>query len=146
MVIKVKKVLIVILSAIMIGGGAAFYLFNKVVVKAEGSDVTLVNAFQIGAFTNYDNAQRIAIRNNGIVVNDDDIYRVYVAVLSDRDAIDKLKKYYEEIGLNYYLKEIAVNSSYIENIKYEEELLKRSSSDTYVTINREMLQKYEELL
>ncbi|MDE5889006.1 MAG: SPOR domain-containing protein [Bacilli bacterium] len=141
-----KKILIVILCAIMIGGGAAFYLFNKIVVKAEVDEKTLVNAFQIGAFSNYDNAERIAVRNNGIVVADEDIYRVYVAVLSDQEAIKKMKKYYEEIGLNYYLKEIAVNSSYIDNIKNEEELIKRSSSDTYVTINREMLQKYEELL
>lgn len=141
-----KKGLIVILCAIMIGGGVAFYIFNKVVVKAESSDDTLVSAFQIGAFSNYDNAQRIADRNNGIVVSDDDIYRVFVAVLSDKEAVQKMKMYYEEIGLNYYLKEIVVDKKYIENIKYEEELLKRSSSDTYTTINCEMLKKYEELL
>ncbi len=141
-----KRILIIILCAVAIGGGAAFYLFNKIVVKAESTDEKLVSAFQIGAFTNLDNAERVAVRNNGIVVSDDDIYRVYVAILSDKEAINVLKKYYEEIGLNYYLKEIIVDSEYINSIKEAEELLKRSSSDTYVTINNEMLHKYEELL
>lgn len=140
-----KKILIIILCAVSIGGGAAYYLFNKIVVNEE-SNIKTVNAFQIGAFTNYNNALKVATRNNGIVVNDDDIYRVYVAILSDQEAISKLKSYYKEIGLEYYLKEIDVKDDYVKSIGQEEELLKRSSSDTYVTINYQMLQKYEELL
>jgi len=139
-----KKTLIIILYAISLGGGIAFYLFNKVVIAKVEDEIT-VNAFQIGAFTNYDNALKVADRNNGIVVNDHDIYRVYVAILNDTEAIDKLKNYYEEIGLNYYLKKISVDSNYIESIKNAQELLKKSSTDTYVVLNSEMLQKYKEM-
>ncbi len=139
-----KKTLIIILCAISLGGGIAFYLFNKVVIAKVEDEIT-VNAFQIGAFTNYDNALKVADRNNGIVVNDHDIYRVYVAILNDTEAIDKLKNYYEEIGLNYYLKKIPVDSNYIESIKNAQELLKKSSTDTYVVLNSEMLQKYKEM-
>lgn len=141
-----KKMLIVVLCAALIGGGAAFYLFNKIVVKAESSNESLVSAFQIGAFTNYNNAIKVSDRNNGIIVKDDDIYRVFVAVLHNQEAINVLKKYYQEIGLNYYLKEISVSKSFVDEIREEEMLLINSSNDTYVTLNSEILRKYEELL
>lgn len=142
-----KKTLIVILVAILLGGGSACYLFTKVVVRDDGKvNETMVNAFQIGAFTNYENAVRVADRNNGVVVLDGDIYRVYVAVLNDQEAIQILKKYYAEIGLTYYLKEISVSKSYIDNIKDVQELLKKSSSDTYVVLNNEMLRIFKEML
>ena len=69
------------LMAVAIGGGIAYFIFNKVVIKEEIIDSLVAKAFQIGAFTNYDNALRVADRNNGIVVSDGDIFRVYVAIL-----------------------------------------------------------------
>ncbi len=140
-----KKFLIVLLSAVLIGGGFAYFIFNKVTMKDEVSLVD-VKAFQIGVFSNYDNALRVANRNNGIVVNDSDVYRVYVAILSDSIAIDKLSKYYESIGLNYYIRNIKVSRSFMESISSSEELLKSSNSDTYGVINLNVLSRYEELL
>ena len=130
----------------MLGGGFAYYLFNNIVVKEKDTDKTMVNAFQVGAFTSYDNAVRVAERDNGIVVKDEDIFRVYVAILYDKEAVNKLGDYYNKIGLNYYLKPIYVSNSFIEEIKDNEELLKVSSTETYVTINSDVLSKYEEML
>lgn len=142
-----KKMIIVVLVAIMLGGGIAYYLFNNVILKSD--DIIkekVVNAFQVGAFTNYDNALRVAQRDNGLVVFDEDIYRVYVAILYDDEAILKLSAYYESIGLEYYLKPIYVSEEFVNEIKDNEELLKVSSSDTYVTINSDVLSKFEEML
>ncbi|HIS18951.1 MAG TPA: hypothetical protein IAC02_10135 [Candidatus Coprovivens excrementavium] len=141
-----KKGIIIILIAVMLGGGFAYYLFNNIVVKEKDTDKTMVNAFQVGAFTSYDNAVRVAERDNGIVVKDEDIFRVYVAILYDKEAVNKLGDYYNKIGLNYYLKPIYVSNSFIEEIKDNEELLKVSSTETYVTINSDVLSKYEEML
>lgn len=141
-----KKGIIIILIAVMLGGGFAYYLFNNIVVKEKDTDKTMVNAFQVGAFTSYDNAVRVAERDNGIVVKDEDIFRVYVAILYDKEAVNKLGDYYNKIGLNYYLRPIYVSNSFIEEIKDNEELLKVSSTETYVTINSDVLSKYEEML
>lgn len=140
-----KKYLVIILSAIAIGGGIAYHIFNIKVVK-EDDTYSLVKAFQVGAFTNHDNALRVALRNNGIVVDDNDIYRVYVAILEDDLAIEKLSNYYQEIGLNYYLKEISVSNEFYNTLESSEELLVKSSSDTYNAINMSILSKYEEML
>ena len=146
MVIKMKKTLMIILSAILIGGGMAYLIFNKTVIKDNNNDEYVATAFQIGAFTNYDNAIRIAERNNGIVVSDGDIFRVYVAVLYDDRAIKRLESYYDNIGLNYYLKEVLVTDDFVNSISSSEEMLISSSVDTYSVINLNVLNKYKELL
>lgn len=141
-----KKVLIIILCALLIGGGIAWFLFNKIVLEDDVLSNDEVTAFQVGVFSNYENAIRVAERNNGIVVSDSDLFRVYVAILYDDEAISKMMNYYDNIGLNYYLKKINVSSDFIESISSSEELLLKSSSDTYSVINLSVLEQYKESL
>ena len=142
-----KKVLIVVLISLALGGGIAYFIFDKVdVEEVVLDDYLFATAFQIGAFSNYDNAFRVASRNNGIVVSDDDIFRVYVAVLYDEKAIDKLSLYYDSIGLNYYLKRIKVSNNFVDDIRDKEELLLRSSNDTFSVINKSVLSHFQEVV
>ena len=141
-----KKVLIIILCALFLGGGIAWFLFNKIVLEDDVLSNDEVTAFQVGVFSNYENAIRVAERNNGIVVSDSDLFRVYVAILYADEAISKMMNYYDNIGLNYYLKKIRVSSDFIESISSSEELLLKSSSDTYSVINLSVLEQYKELL
>ena len=134
------------MCALLIGGGIAWFLFNKIVLEDDGLSNDEVTAFQVGVFSNYENAIRVAERNNGIVVSDSDLFRVYVAILYDDEAISKMMNYYDNIGLNYYLKKINVSSDFIESISSSEELLLKSSSDTYSVINLSVLEQYKELL
>lgn len=140
-----KKKLIIVFCALLIGGGSAYYLFNKIVIKPNNEYVS-AKAFQIGAFTQYENAERVAERNNGIVINDSDVYRVYIAILNDKAAIEKLKNYYAEIGLNYYLRDITVKKEFLTKISLSEKMLTESSTETYGTINLEILRNYREML
>jgi hypothetical protein len=141
-----KKFFVIILCAIALGGGISYFLFNKIVLIDEDDNLLVAKAFQIGVFSNYDNALRVADRNNGIVIEDDDLFRVFVAVLYDQTAINKLSSYYDEIGLNFYLKEVSVSDSFIKSISVNEDLLINSSSDTYSVINLNVLEMYEEML
>ena len=139
-----KKFLFVLLLALITGGALAYFIFSR--DNSLGDEMVAVKAFQVGAFTSYDNAKRIAERNNGIVVSDEGIYRVYVSILSDDDAIDKMRHYYDDIGLNYYLKEIVVSKSFLESIKSSEELLADSDREAYKLINLSVLNEYKEML
>ncbi len=140
-----KKTLIVILFSLLFGGGLSFFIFNKIKFEEVSVSDVVVTAFQIGAFNNYDNAYRVAVRNNGIVVSDNDIFRVYVAVLYNEEAISKLSLYYDSIGLNYYLKRIRVSKDFVDSIKDNEDLLVRSSSDTLSIINKDVLNRFKEV-
>ena len=130
--------------ALVIGGSIAYYIFSRECVDDSGK--VRVKAFQVGVFTNYDNALKVADRNNGIVVNDNDVYRVYVSILSNQEAVEKMKEYYDEIGLHYYLRDIEVDDEFLNSIKNTEDLLIVSDTDTYNIINLNVLSKYEELL
>ncbi len=131
--------------ALVLGGSIAYFIFSRRYLETDEGKVK-VSAFQVGVFTNYDNALKVAQRNNGIVVSDKDLYRVYVSILSSSEAVLKMKEYYDSIGLNYYLRDIEVDNEFLSNIKNTEELLIMSDSDTYNIINLNVLNRYEELL
>ncbi len=138
-----KKKIIIVLFALLIGAIGAYYLFNKVTVTASSNEAT-IKAFQIGAYSSYENALRQAERNNGVVITDQGIYRVYVALINDTELITKMRAYYDSLGLDYYIRDIKVNTSFIKDINLSEKMLKESSTDTYTTINLEILKKYKE--
>ena len=120
--------------------------FEEALSVIRAIEYTKAQAFQVGVFSNYDNASRVALRNNGVVINDGDVYRVYVALLTDDEVIKKLESYYKEIGLNYYLKDITVNNKFTDSINSYEKMLLKSSTETYGTINLDILHKYQESL
>lgn len=136
-----KKTLIVVVLAVVIGGSFSYFILRRNNQVIEDENDTCY-AFQIGAYENYENANRIAERNNGIVVKNDKLYLVYVAILKSDEAIKVLSNYYDEIGLNYYLKEIEVSNEFISNINDDEVMIMKSNRDTYTTINLDVLQKY----
>lgn len=143
-----KKVLVAVLLAVLIGGGMAFYFLKDIKLDSISLNEGMVkaNAFQVGVFTSYDNALKVADRNNGIVVSDDDLYRVYVAISTNSEVIRKLEDYYDSIGLRYYLKEIDVSKTFSKNVTVYEEMILKSSVDTYTTINLDVLHEYQENL
>lgn len=136
-----KKMLIVVFLAILFGGVCSFMIFRNL-VKADNAYEEFV-AFQIGVYTDYDNAVKVADRNNGIVV-EDGYFRVYVTFLRNEESILKMEKYFSEIGLNYYKKEILIDKKFGDDIYTYEDIILKSSSDTFNTINKEILKVFED--
>lgn len=136
-----KKMLIVVFLAILFGGVCSFMIF-RTLVKADNAYEEFV-AFQIGVYTDYDNAVKVADRNNGIVV-EDGYFRVYVTFLRNEESILKMEKYFSEIGLNYYKKEILIDKKFGDDIYTFEDMILKSSSDTFNTINKEILKVFED--
>ena len=136
-----KKMLIVVFLAILFGGVCSFMIF-RTLVKADNAYEEFV-AFQIGVYTDYDNAVKVADRNNGIVV-EDGYFRVYVTFLRNEESILKMEKYFSEIGLNYYKKEILIDKKFGDDLYTYEDMILKSSSDTFNTINKEILKVFED--
>lgn len=138
-----KRKLIIVLLGLCIGGYFTYYVFNnKVVAKDNSIKYVNVKAFQIGCFSNYDNALRVADRNNGIVVNDNGMYRVYNAILSDNDCINLVSNYFNSIGLDYFVRDISVNSKFVSDIKVYEDVIINSSSISYNALLLDILKVY----
>lgn len=139
-----KKTIISIFLAIIVGFTFGFFFlkkFNTETITEVSNIKSQVYAFQIGVYKNKDNAVKEASTNNGIVILDNDIYRVYTAILKDATLIDNLKNYYNSIGLNYYLKAINVSNKTSGIIDNYESLLKSCDSSNYNLILDSMLKE-----
>ena len=141
-----KKTIIMIILALVVGFTFGFLFlkkFNTETITEVSNIKSQVYAFQIGVYKNKDNALNAANTNKGIVILDNDIYRVYIAILKDQTLIDNLKSYYSSIGLNYYLKAINVSSKTSSIIDNYESLLKSCDNSNYNLILDSMLQEID---
>ena len=137
-----KKTIIMIILAIGVGFTFGFLFlkkFNTETITEVSNIKSQVYAFQIGVYKNKDNALNAANTNKGILVLDNDIYRVYIAILKDETLIDNLKDYYDSLGINYYLKAINVSSKTNNIIDNYESLLNNCDSSNYNMVLDSML-------
>lgn len=141
-----KKTILAILFATIIGFTFGFFFLKKLNTETitEVSNIkSQVYAFQIGVYKNKDNAFKAATNNKGIVIFDNDIYRVYIALLKDQTLINNLKNYYDSIGINYYLKAINVSNKTNNIIDNYEVLLNNCDSSNYSLIIDSMIKEID---
>ena len=141
-----KKTIIMIILAIGVGFTFGFLFlkkFNTETITEVSNIKSQVYAFQIGVYKNKDNALNAAKTNKGIVILDNDIYRVYIAILKDETLIDNLKDYYDSLGINYYLKAINVSSKTNNIIDNYESLLNNCDSSNYNMVLDSMLKELD---
>lgn len=143
-----RRFLIVSGIALLLGSYFAYLMFDGTVNADQGKDSNnkvMVKAFQVGVFSRVENATRVAKLNNGIVVSDEDMYRVYIGILSNDKAIVNLSKFYDLYDINYYLKDIYVNSSILDSVKdLEEDIIKCNTDCTDIMVN--ILMRYQDSL
>ena len=140
-----KKTIIILLASALIGGLMASYIFkNKSSTKEQNlNGQTMISAFQIGAYTSKENAKKSAVKNNGVVIEDNNVYRVYVTLLKNKESIQKMEEYFKSINLSYYIKDIYVKNEFYNEIVEDEHLINSSEQNTYNTINKDIINKYE---
>lgn len=134
--------------AVLVGCSFAFLLFKRVESRAEEEPTEDFNAtaIQIGVFKDPDNAEKMKETYGGKVFKDEDVYRVYYAILQNDKNLQFMTEYLDNLGINYYLKGIKVNDDV--SIKGEEYeiLMKDTSSDTKLSINDKLLSIYKEVV
>ncbi len=133
-----KKIIVCLLFSASIGillGIYSFKLFNK---DISVTSVNNVYAIQVGAFDEISNANKLASKYGAIVVSDNNKYRVYVAIVSD--TLNKVEKYFDDLGIPYYVRSISVSNSFYNYLKEYE---KNIDNDIENTI-KDILKKYME--
>ncbi len=141
-----KKTIISIFLAMIVGFTFGFFFlkkFNTETITEVSNIKSQVYAFQIGVYKNKDNALNAANTNKGIVILDNDIYRVYIAILKDETLIANLKDYYDSLGINYYLKAINVSNKTNNIIDNYESLLNNCDSSNYSMVLDSMLKEID---
>ena len=144
-----KKTLIIILIAIMSGIVMGFIFYqrfeiNEVVFAKQDYSA---KAVQVGVFSKLDNALSIKDLYDGIIVNDENLYRVYINIIKDQEVLSIMKEHYNELGINYYLKDIEISKEFNDILDDYEIILKNQDISNYsLTINSILKEysKYEE--
>jgi len=146
-----KKIMIPILIALIIGSTFGFFLFKNIDENIEAAffGTKELTIFQAGVFLNEDNANNFASNfKNALVYKDDDFFRVYLAVLNDSSSIKIMEEFFEQNNINYYLRTITIreNNFTKELQKYETLLLNATQDSTYDMVNERILKLYKELV
>lgn len=142
-----KKIILIILGAIVSGTILTGIIFIKINKALESNEERVITVFQVGVYKNEVNALSVAKKYGGIIHQEDDYYRVYIAAYQNEEIINKMKNYYNENGISYYLRKLEIDEEYLTTINKYEKLLQNSSDDSiYKNLNNLLITKLEDYL
>ena len=133
-----KKKLLIMLFALLLGGSMALITLYKLNFKAKTYPVAI---YQLGVYKSYDNALKKAQTAKGaIIISHDDNYQVIGAIASSKESQNKLANLLKNEQLDYYLKELDLNEESKETIdKYELLINKTDDLEVLKKLNEELL-------
>lgn len=141
-----KKYLKILLFSVAIGGLLAYLLYRDInkEVRAISKKEEVVTIFQTGVFKDYNNALEFSKTfASSIIYQDNDYYRVIIALTYHEDVKTKLEVIYTNKEINYYLKEVRVSKDLIEKIsKFENIILKSDKEEVIDNVNNSILKLF----
>ena len=101
--------------------------------------------FQIGVYTDLSSAEKIRDKYAGsLLIKDEELYRVYYAILHNDKNIQLMERHLQEENINYYLKELEINDmNIISEISSIESLMDDASDSLFLELNKKILTSYE---
>ena len=138
-----KRVLLTILLAVIIGVCLGFYSYKKFISEDMPviSSINEVYALQVGIFDSFDNANTLAQKYGGVVIVDESKYRVYIAIVSK--SLNVIKKYFDDKNIAYYVRNIYVSNDFKNKLNTYEDLLLNSDISSYSQVLKSVLKEYE---
>lgn len=136
---KVLKIIIVFIIGIICG----YYICN---INPKKIFDTSYKAFQVGVYTTEELANTYKSKyKNAIVIKDNELYRVYVAILRKENNIENMANYLNKNNIDYYIKEINISDKNLKNTIDEYENIMSSDSEiVFLEINKMIMERYEE--
>lgn len=139
-----KKSIIMVIITLAFGVVFTTFILNKEDIYAKSEYDVFV--FQAGAYENYENAKEYSQKlPSSLIVKENNLYRIYVAMYRNIDIVNKMIVYFENKGINIYLKDIKINSDFASRLdNYEDFILNSEDEKVYNKINQSILNCYEE--
>lgn len=141
-----KKYIIAVLIAGTIGLVFAFFIFNKTSDDdlLASNDAHKVYLFQLGVFSDFDNADAQKEKSGAAIITQiNEYYYVYGAIYSDINLVSLIKNYYDELDIDYAIKEVVITNEFYEELdSYENLLLETNNMEVILKTNQIILDKY----
>ncbi len=138
-----KKFLPYIFSLI-VGSVFGFLIFNSHDPISVFSEKINVTGFQLGVFNSIDLAKEYVKKYpSSIIIEDGDVYRVYISILTKDKTINKMEEYLNNQKIAFYKKDITVNDSgLIKALREYEDAMLEGNTDTFISINKLIMDSY----
>jgi hypothetical protein len=146
-----KKIIIPLISAIVIGLLLGKYFFSQYEGKIEKvfqSDEKIY-VLQQGVYSSIENVKKYVTKLDYYITHHDgDYYRVYAAITHNKDNVSRLEEYFVSKGNDIYVREVTTNNmEFLELLKQYDLLFESSNGDNeLLQIEKQVLSKYEELV
>lgn len=136
---KVLKIIIVFIIGIICG----YYICN---INPKKIFDTSYKAFQVGVYSTEELANTYKSKyKNAIVIKDNELYRVYVAILRKENNIENMSNYLNKNNIDYYIKEVNISDKNLKNtINEYESIMNNNSEIVFLEINKMIMERYEE--
>lgn len=102
-------------------------------------------AFQVGVYTNLDVANTYKSKyKNSIIIKDNELYRLYIAILKNPDNIKNMSNYLNKNGIDYYLKDLNITDKDLRiAIKEYENIMDYNNEIVFLEANKMIMERYE---
>lgn len=141
------KKLIPYLLSLIIGSFFGYLLFQDTDfnVKDVFASTLPAKAFQLGVFNDFRAAEALKEKYEpSIIINDDDVYRVYYSVLTNDKVIIKMEDYLKNNSINYYLKDVVItDDSLIKSLSEYESSMENGSDNVLTSLNNLIMSSYK---
>jgi len=107
---------------------------------------TSYKAFQVGVYTSLDAANTYKSKyDNAIIIKDNELYRVYVAILKNQNNIENMANYLTKNNIDYYLKEININDKNLKHtIDEYENVMNNQNEVVFLELNKMIMNECED--
>ena len=133
------------LLAIFLGIVFGYYIFDGEIHLSNILNKSDYKGFQIGVYTDYDKALAIKEKYAGsILIKDEELFRVYYAILHNDKNIQLMERYLNDNKINYYIKDLEINDMEVINeISSIESLMAEANDSLFIELNKKILLSYE---
>ncbi len=141
-----KKSIVLIIISMGVGILFTVFILNKenIYAKSEYN----VFAFQVASCADYSDAElKSKSLPSSLIIKEDNLYNVYVAIYKNIDIVNKMLVYFENNDINIYLKSITISNEFYNKLDNYEDFIINSDDDTiYNKVNQSILNIYKEEL
>lgn len=141
-----KIIILIIFIALMF---ALFLYFNyKKSNSNDKKESDTLYFLQVAALRKYENVTKMSkLLPSYLVIKEDDLYHIYVAITKDKNNLKKLKEFYINNGNDIYVKEKNETNEDLLNyiVKFDFLLEEANDKETIINISKNVIKKYEEL-
>lgn len=137
-----------ILLSIFIGTVISIYIFKQYDIL-EAKTVNKLLFVSTGVYNSNEELENNMIKvKNYIIEQDGNLYKTYVGITSSNSNFEKLKNYYNKLGLNVTLEERTINNEELNDyvVKYDAVLNDTDEEKVISLISEKVILKYKEVM